>query len=137
VTETLLAWRFDAEAGQLAGMRAELRECLDSSGCQVEVRDAVILAADEACANIIRHAYGEVTGGSILLEVSRLGPELVLRLTDRAPPVPDSALQADAGEPLQPGGLGLPLIHAIMDSVVFRHGRDGVGNILEMRKRCW
>lgn len=137
MTETLLAWRFDAEAGQLAGMRAELRACLDSSGCRVEVRDAVILAADEACANIIRHAYGEGTGGSILLEVSRRGPELVLRLTDSAPPVPDSAIQADAGEALQPGGLGLPLIHAIMDSVVFRHGRDGVGNILEMRKRCW
>jgi anti-sigma regulatory factor (Ser/Thr protein kinase) len=47
----------------------------------------VVLAVDEACQNIIRHAYGGDPTREIILEVSRDGDRIVFDLLDFAEPV--------------------------------------------------
>jgi len=97
---------------------------------------AVQLAVSEACENIILHGYGNENEASIEVEVQPAPGELRITLWDDAPPF------NPAKDPKQPdwsiddppiGGLGLIIIHRVMDEV--KYTRDGERNRLSMRKR--
>ena len=66
-----LELRFPARADQLSPMREALRESVQGCGCDGEATADIVMAVDEACQNIIRHAYGGRPGGEIVLEVDR------------------------------------------------------------------
>jgi len=36
---------------------------------------------------------------------------------------------------VRPGGLGVHIIHQVMDSVEYKNQSEGIGNVLEMRKQ--
>jgi serine/threonine-protein kinase RsbW len=111
--------------------------CKDA-GLHEDVCFAVRLAGEEACSNVIDHAYSGVQAGPISLELRCDGSQVVLVIEDRAPffspadaPTPD--LSAD-WETRRLGGLGWHLIHEMMDEV--KHERlPGGGNRLELVKR--
>lgn len=94
------------------------------------------LAVAEACENIVKHAYGTGQRGDICVEVVASQGQLTIRLEDSGPPF------NSARRPRQPecdqddppvGGLGLVIIHRVMDRVTYLR-RAGV-NRLTMRKR--
>jgi anti-sigma regulatory factor (Ser/Thr protein kinase) len=94
------------------------------------------LAVAEACENIIKHGYGSGQPGEICVEVVSTRGQLTIRLEDSGPPF------NPARRPMQPacdqndppvGGLGLVIIHRVMDRVTYLR-RSGV-NRLTMRKR--
>ena len=99
---------------------------------------AVRLAGEEACSNIIDHAYRDAGPGPISLELRCDAAQVMLVIEDKAPffspadaPSPD--LSAD-WENRRMGGLGWHLIHQMMDEV--KHERlPGGGNRLELVKR--
>ena len=93
------------------------------------------MAIDEACQNVIRHAYGETRTGDILLEVDREDDSLVFCLKDFAPPVDPSRIQPRDLEDVRPGGLGTHLIREVMDSAGFVDDPPGCGNLFRMVKR--
>lgn len=122
----------------LATLLAFLDGSSGQAGLDEDTTFAVRLAGEEACSNIIDHAYRGVEPGPISLEMRCDGAQVVLVIEDRAPffspadaPLPD--LSAD-WENRRLGGLGWHLIHQVMDEV--RHERlPAGGNRLQLVKR--
>jgi sigma-B regulation protein RsbU (phosphoserine phosphatase) len=134
--QTLLDLQFPAQAAQMRSVRARLRETLDEQAVGPEMRDRLVLAVDEACTNIIRHAYCECgNDDTISLLLKRERDMLVFELRDDAPTVDPGKIDArDLGD-CRPGGLGVPFIRALMDDWRLQPGPGGCGNVLRMRKR--
>lgn len=132
---TLMDLEFPAQAAQMRSMRAALRHALDAQGVAPELRDQLVLAVDEACTNVIRHAYGGECSRRIALHVARERDMLAFELRDRAPVVDPGCLKARDLSECRPGGLGLPFIAATMDAWKLEPAADGQGNVLRMHKR--
>jgi serine/threonine-protein kinase RsbW len=98
---------------------------------------AVQLAVDEACSNIIQHAYGG-EGRGVIECTCRIVPEaLIIILKDygRAfdpEAVPEPDLDASLEE-RQGGNLGLYFMRQLMDQVHFERTSD-TANVLTMKK---
>ncbi len=126
---------FPASADQLSAVRKAVGECAGAIGFAGEAACDVVAAVDEACQNIIRHAYGEEGMGEIELEIDRDGDHLVILLRDFAPPIDPSRVKPRELSDLRPGGLGTFLMKELMDSVEFIEPAPGCGNLLRMTKR--
>jgi anti-anti-sigma factor len=113
---------FVGEAAQAAGLDEE-----EVFHCQ--------MAADEACTNIIEHAYGEGVGD---IEITCLVEDgkCTIHIVDYGKPFdPDSVPPPKLTENLddiKPGGIGLYLMRKVMDEVVFDF--TGPGNRLTLVK---
>ncbi len=99
---------------------------------------AVELAVDEACSNIIEHAYqGEGVGKiECACNVSANGLTITLRDNGKAFEM-DQVPQPDINRPLQhrtKGGLGVFLIRKMMDDVQYSSTPEK-GNVLVIRKQ--
>lgn len=99
---------------------------------------ALVLAIDEALANVIEHGYGGATDqpiGIALKSVSssdgRLGIEVSVRDQGRQVD-PTSIVGRDLAE-VRPGGLGVHIIRSVMDEVQYQLA-DGGGMLLRMVK---
>jgi serine/threonine-protein kinase RsbW len=108
----------------------------DAGLCEHAVYD-VQIAVDEACSNIIEHAYGGEGRGSIecTCRVNHRGLTIVL-LDQGRPFDPQRATDPDLCCSLQDrteGGLGLYFIRRLMDQVHFEFS-PGSGNVLTMSK---
>lgn len=133
--EILLKRRFPAQPEQMREIRSLLRGALDDAGVEAEVRDKLVLAVDEACCNIIRHAYGPACSGDIDLRVSSDNGKLEFRLVDSAPLVDPDCVRAKPLGECRSGGLGVALIDTVMDDWSIKTRPDGCGNRLIMRKK--
>jgi anti-sigma regulatory factor (Ser/Thr protein kinase) len=112
--------RIRAVPGELVTVRRALRRWLAFAGTS-PIRDDVITAAGEACANAIEHAYGPDGGWVHLTGIRDDG---TVELTVR-----------DAGrwrERVTRRGFGLSLMQAMMDSVEI--DRSSAGTSVVMRK---
>jgi anti-sigma regulatory factor (Ser/Thr protein kinase) len=85
----------------------------------------IILAVDEACANVIRHAYEGRSDGQIMLSCSARDNRVEFRLSDQGKSAGVNQMRPRALEDIRPGGLGLHLIRSIMDEVNYGPGRHG------------
>lgn len=130
----LVDLRVPARADQLKRVRAAVRQAGREAGCREESIGLLVLAVDEACANVIRHAYGVHQEGDMILQIYRSPLELTFRLIDFAEPVDRSRIRSRDLQDVRPGGLGVHLINEIMDNIEFRDPDVGHGNVLEMRK---
>ncbi len=134
-SEILLERRFAAQPEQMREMRSALRNALDDAGIDVTMRDRLVLAVDEACCNIIRHAYGTQRTGDIALRVASDGNGLEFRLLDWAPPVDPCCVQPKPLGEVRAGGLGVALIDSVMDHWSVSVRPDASGNRLIMHKQ--
>ena len=110
---------FTSETCQLAGVRAAVREFLAGSGfgeCEAEL---MVLAMDEACTNVIRHAYGHACK-PVRLEMSRLSDRVRFILRDYGRSCDPSRIRSRALEDIRPGGLGVHIIKQAFDLVEYR-----------------
>ena len=107
-------------------------------------RDALVLAADELCANVVAHAYPGAPGPltvDVTVEPAAAGPEAapVGRVTviDAGAPFDPTAVPApDVGAPLEEraiGGLGLLLVRRSVDALA--HARVDGHNVVTLEKR--
>jgi serine/threonine-protein kinase RsbW len=93
------------------------------------------LAIGEACENIINHGYKSEGIGEIELSADTSPGKIILILRDSAPPFnpavePGTPHWKEEDPPV--GGLGLLIIHRVMDKV--RYSRTSGKNILELHK---
>jgi len=125
--------RMTSDPRLLRVLRAAVGEvgCLAGLGSQ-EV-DHLRLAVDEACTNIIRHAYEGKPGLPIIATLSLHPDRLEVRLRDFGPKVLPESIRPKEPDPSRPGGLGLHLIHSCMDEVVFE-AAEGEGMVLRLVK---
>ncbi len=108
-----------ADPNALQGMRQWLDQTLTAFGLTRRLREQLVLAVNEACMNIIQHAYGEKTEGEIRLRIEFLSAHLLIELEDDAPCIDLAAVKPRALSDVRPGGLGVHFIHEIMDEMVF------------------
>lgn len=130
-----LNWRFAADAAELKPMRERVRDLGVASGWPDKLTTDLVLAINEACMNIIEHAYGPQASGEIVLEIHNNENEIEIVLTDFAAPVELGAIHGRALEDLRPGGLGTHFINTIMDRSSYTHLATRPGNVLRMSKR--
>lgn len=129
-----------AEAGNVRYAAQFARACALASGFEDRVARQVELAMDEACANIVDHAYGGAPGSITLTASIEPGRSLTFVLVDRGRPFdPDNIQKKTAHgaalDELPVGGLGLFIIRQTMDEVQFEFDIPGVGNRLTMTKK--
>lgn len=108
------------------------------AGLDAQAVHAVQVALDEACTNIIEHAYDGDESGDIECTCRVRDGELEVTLRDQGCPfdptgVPEPNLTASLDE-RQGGGLGVYLMRRLMDEVRFE-SIPGAGNVLTMVKR--
>lgn len=133
-TEQIFALRFRAHADRLAPVRALVKRAAQSFGCSEPLCDKLVIAVNEACMNVIQHAYHGDRSGEIALEIRNNGTQVIFRLEDEAEPINLDSVQPRDLADLRPGGLGVHFIREIMDSCEMGHLERRRGNYLEMRK---
>ena len=132
--EPVVALRVPARATSLRLVRGLVREAAIACGCGDACARDIVIAVDEACQNVIRHAYGEDGGGDIIIDVRRQGERLEFNVVDFARPVDTTRVGPRALDDLRPGGLGTHFIRECMDQCEFRAPPQGAGNRLWMAK---
>ncbi|HDQ72211.1 MAG TPA: ATP-binding protein [Chloroflexi bacterium] len=112
-------------------------QAAEDAGLDKRAIHAVQLAVDEACSNIIQHAYGGEGRGDIECTCRIDGAGLTVILRDEgcrfdpaAVPEPDASPTLDT---CSGGGLGLFFMRQLMDEVHFEFDQ-GDGNVLTMSK---
>ena len=77
----------------------------------------MVLGVDEACTNVIRHAYDLRDDQPIALSVEALSTCVRMRLRDYGEQTPADQMRGRADNQVKPGGLGLHLIRNAFDKV--------------------
>ena len=128
--------RVPALANRLKLIRAAVEQAAQFCECPESWTFDLKMAVDEACQNIIRHAYsGKSDGGDIVIEFFREGDAMVVHLMDFADPIdPETVRSRDLGD-IRPGGLGVHLIKSVCDDARFVPPPPGVGNLFKLTKR--
>jgi sigma-B regulation protein RsbU (phosphoserine phosphatase) len=121
--------------GELARVRDAVRDSCRACNCPNAVTRDLVIAIGEASQNIVRHAYSDSEDSPATLEILCADGILEFHLQDTAPPVSEQVLKPVWPEEIQAGGIGLCLIHDIMDEVEYLPVPDGKGNRLRMLKR--
>ena len=92
-----------------------------------------MLSVDEACTNIIRHAYKGISKGKITIRFSYLPTVIEIVITDNGKhfnpnnvPVPDLV---EYHKQKRVGGLGMFLMKKLMDKVTYKTLSDGVNKL--------
>jgi anti-sigma regulatory factor (Ser/Thr protein kinase) len=93
----------------------------------------VCLAVDEACTNIIRHAYGGDHGRKIEVRLVLHPDRLDVNLRDYGRKAEPGEIKPRELDDIRPGGLGVHFIREIMDQVVYDTSPE-VGTELRMTK---
>jgi len=133
------AWRIEriARPEDLPALLSFVEAACADAHLPDDIAFAVRLATEEACMNVIKHAYRGRQPGPIALGIARDASEVVVTIEDHGVDFDPSSVPApvlDASAELRPlGGLGWHLITQTMDEV--RHEHDAVtGNLLTLRK---
>jgi serine/threonine-protein kinase RsbW len=129
---------FPGRYDSLAGIVDLVTAAAEKAGLDMRGVHAVQLAVDEACSNIIEHAYGGEGRGDIECTCCANSDGLTMTLTDHGAPfdpdsVPEPDLQGDL-EGRAEGGLGVYIMRQVMDEVRYEFTPDS-GNVLTMVKR--
>jgi serine/threonine-protein kinase RsbW len=128
-----------AQHDQLARLAAFVAIAATEVGFAEAQVNRIELAVDEACSNIINHAYNGSTGSIVLVVTCEPGRELKVILIDQGKAfdpgqVPDYQ-PCGSLDQVKIGGLGIHLMRQAMDDVCFEFDVPGVGNRLTMSKR--
>ena len=134
----MVAKKFPGNFSSLAKVADFVTPLAEKAGLSDQEVYQVALAVDEACANIIDHAYGGEGIGDIYCECNVLSDGLEIILIDQGNPFdPDKIPEPKVGAPLEElgsRGAGLFLIKKVMDEVHFDFSKEK-GTTLFMTKR--
>ena len=108
---------FSSHTGNLALMRNCVRRFLEAFPLSERQRTLMVLGVDEACTNIIRHAYHLRDDQLISLSLEGRNDCVCLRLRDYGQQAAPHAMKSRPADLIKPGGLGLHLIRNAFDQV--------------------
>lgn len=126
------------QADQLDRICEFIGQVARRAGLDADETFRVQMSVDEACANIVEHAYEGTPGGNILLKCSWTDEALTITIQDSGRPFDPAAIPppnlSDDLEARAPGGLGLYFMQRMMDHVWFEFDQNG-RNSLTMVKQ--
>ncbi|HSR62545.1 MAG TPA: ATP-binding protein [Gammaproteobacteria bacterium] len=130
----LVKMHFLSHPDRLCLIRVVVKRAAESMGCSEKLAEKMVLAVNEACMNIIQHAYKGDYSREIVLEILNNDNHIKFRITDHAEPVDLSCVKPRDLDDLRPGGLGTHFMQEIMDECAMGHLEGGRGNYIEMIK---
>ena len=120
------------DLGEIAGAAGKIDDFCESNELSPEIAYAVNLSIDEILTNTISYGYDDDDAHRIEMTVRLEADALVVVIVDDGRPfdptgTPDPDIEASLEE-RDVGGLGLFLVHQMMDEVEYRHvdGRNVV-----------
>lgn len=129
--------RIRSEPSELAQVRACVHEKAELIGFDENAIGEIMLAVDEALANVIRHGYGGACDRPIEIRIERTQdgdrPGLVFTIRDFGRQVDPQAIVSRPLDDVRPGGLGVHIIQSVMDEVTYDPAEGG-GMRLTMKK---
>ena len=129
---------FPASFNQLDNIREYVNIFTKEAGMDDPGRCAVEMAADEACSNIIEHAYTGYSSGVIECTIEFDDDSFTIVLHDHGSPFDLTSVPLpDLSEELENrkiGGLGVFLIRELMDDVKYEN-RGQMGNYLTLKRK--
>ena len=123
------------DARLISQTRRTVSGYLEHMGVESDVVDDVVLALDEACTNVMRHAFaGDTELFRLTAELS--GDEIVVIVEDEGVGLPASKMHEPLGavEPTATSGRGLQMIRSLMTDVALETTPLRQGTRLEMRR---
>jgi serine/threonine-protein kinase RsbW len=108
---------FSSHTGNLAPMRKFVRTFLDAYPFSERERMLMVLGVDEACTNVIRHAYQLRDDQLITLSLEGSTRSVRMRLRDYGTQTETHTMKGREHHLIRPGGLGLHLIRTAFDKV--------------------
>ena len=121
---------FASHPGNLCLVRDFVRQFLEPIRLPAIEKDLIVLGVDEACTNVIRHAYRHEPDKPMHLVCEEHAGHVVFRLRDFGTQCEASRLKGRALEVVQPGGLGIHLIRRAFSTVVYEQRSEGTELIL-------
>ncbi len=115
-------------------VRDFLTSLLDELGFDSHDRMGVVLAVNEAYANVIQHCYRGDTNQRVDLAVQIAPQVLTIELRDYGDQIDVACIEPRDLDDVRPGGLGTHLMRTIMDEVTYDVS-SGTGTVLRMSKR--
>ncbi len=132
----ILRIRVPARPDRLKLIRAAVEQAAKFCGAPEAWTFDMTMAVDEACQNIIRHAYGgRHDAGDIVVDFVRRNDVLEVDLMDFAEPVDPTKIKSRDLSEIRPGGLGVHLIKSVCDDARFMPPPPGIGNLFKLTKR--
>ena len=120
--------RIAADPEELPKAREALRGVMDRVGFDTDAEGKIVLAIDEALANVIKHGYGGACAQPIdvsFAEVEKDGRRgLRVEIRDFGRQVEPSEICGRDLDDVRPGGLGVHIMRTVMDEVEFAHAED-------------
>ena len=123
-----------ANAENLKKIRDFVRGYIDKCKGLESYKDEIVLAIDEACQNVVRHAYKD-KDGNVAIRLRFQNKEFIVSLEDDGTPAIPEKIKPRNIEDIKPGGLGTFFINQIMDSVSFQLTSPHWVNCLTMKKK--
>jgi serine/threonine-protein kinase RsbW len=122
--------QFSSHPANLAFMRREVRQFLNGYPFSERERMLIVLGVDEACTNIIRHAYKLRHDRPIALSMEGLRKCVRMRLRDYGMQVPPNEMRGRDHGIIAPGGLGLRLMKSAFDRIDYHLKARGTELVL-------
>lgn len=123
---------FASDSGRLADVRVAARTFLCEAGFEECACEMLVLAIDEACTNIIRHAYGNECK-PVRLEMERLRDRVRFTLRDYGRTCDPREIRSRALADIRPGGVGVHIIRQVFDLVQYTPCPRGTRLVLEKK----
>ena len=118
----------------LSVVRAVTGQVSSVAGMSEKEADEVKLAVDEACANVMKHAYRGKTDKKIVVRFRISEDRFVVIIEDSGIKASPKDIKGRDLDDIRPGGLGIHLIKRAFDTMSF-DGRKKRGNRLRL-VRC-
>lgn len=127
----------ESSTANLVVVRNFVSEAAFSSGIDEDTTNRIVLAVDEACTNIIRHAYKNINTKPIEVSIIQNKNKFEVVITDYGKPFdPNSIKNPDVKDYLKnykKGGLGMFLMRSLVDDVEYRRD-EGEKNVVRLIK---
>lgn len=129
--------KLPSQPENLALIRDLVSKVAAKVGFSADEASKIELAVDEACTNVIKHAYGNNSDQTIDVQIKIEKDKLVITVSDKGKGFDPSKIKLpDLGESIKvgkKGGLGICLIKTLMDKVDFQI-KPGYKNQVKMVK---
>lgn len=131
----VLELELPADARLLATTRRTLSGYLRDIGADADEQAEVVLALDEACVNVIRHAFPPGADGSLRVKVELDDACVSLEVEDDGKGFDAAEVDLREPHPDDVSGRGLHIIRSVMTSVRLQSPTETGGTRLLMQRR--
>jgi len=122
----------------LTTVREFVSSAVEEVNIPQDIAGDIVLAVDEACTNIIKHAYKFIPDGDITIKLKYSDKKITVEITDHGAPFsPDNVPTPDLKkyfEEKRVGGLGMYLMKSLMDDINYKSVPGKYNQVLLTKK---